>query len=350
MRNKILARAGLILLFAALLMFFTGATALAQSTATLQGTVIDPQGGVVPDAKVTVRNAATGVERNTQTDSAGYFQVPSLPVGAYRIEIRHEGFQTLVVKQIDLDVATIVSQNFELKVGELSQTTEVTGEASVVETATMSVGQVINSKTVQEIPLNGRHFVDLGLLIPGSVTPPQSGFLTAPLRGQGSFAFNTAGNREDTVNFMINGVNLNDMVQNQITFQPSINTVQEFKVDNQTFSAEYGRNSGAIVNIATRSGTNAFHGEAFEFLRNDRFDARNFFNQLPARKAPFTRNQFGGNVGGPIARNKTFFFLSYENLRQRQGIHINNPVLRPHQRAAGTAPPPPPPPAPLPQA
>src|SRR3989454_1237922 len=338
MRNKILARAGLILLFAALLMFFTGATALAQSTATLQGTVIDPQGGAVPDAKVTVRNVATGVERNTQTDSAGYFQLPSLPVGAYRIEIRHEGFQTLVVKQIDLDVATIVSQNFELKVGELSQTTEVTGEAAVVETATMSVGQVINSKTVQEIPLNGRHFVDLGLLIPGSVTPPQNGFLTAPLRGQGSFAFNTAGNREDTVNFMINGINLNDMVQNQITFQPSINTVQEFKVDNSTFSAQYGRNSGAIVNIATRSGTNQFSGEAFEFYRNDKFDSRNAFNIPPARKSPFKRNQFGAAFGGPIVRNKVFFFGTYEGLRQRQGIDINSGVLSDADRAAVTDP------------
>ena len=326
MRNKILARAGLILLFAALLMFFTGATALAQSTATLQGTVIDPQGGAVPDAKVTVRNVATGVERNTQTDSAGYFQLPSLPVGAYRIEIRHEGFQTLVVKQIDLDVATIVSQNFELKVGELNQTTEVTSEASVVETATMSVGQVINSKTVQEIPLNGRHFVDLGLLIPGSVTPPQNGFLTAPLRGQGSFAFNTAGNREDTVNFMINGINLNDMVQNQITFQPSINTVQEFKVDNSTYSAEYGRNSGAIVNIATRSGSNSWHGEAFEFLRNEALDAKNFFDDSTKPTPPFKRNQFGAALGGPIWKDRTFFFFSYEGLRQRQGLTVNTIV------------------------
>ena len=124
---------------------------------------------------------------------------------------------------------------------------------------TTSVGTVISQRTVQEIPLNGRHFVDLGLLIPGSVAPqPATGFLTAPLRGQGSFAFNTAGNREDTVNFMVNGINLNDQVQNQITFQPSINTVSEFKVDNSTLSAEYGRSSGAVVNIATRSGTNDY--------------------------------------------------------------------------------------------
>jgi TonB dependent receptor len=201
--------------------------------------------------------------------------------------------------------------------------------------------------------LNGRHFVALGLLLPGSVTPPQNGFLTAPLRGQGSFAFNTAGNREDTVNFMINGVNLNDMVQNQITFQPSINTVQEFKADNSTFSAEYGRNSGAIVNIATRSGTNDYHGEVFEFLRNEVFDARNFFDFTRSEPPPFKRNQFGFNIGGPLnlphfgeggplfgyeGKNRTFFFFSYEGLRQRQGLTLNSNVLTDAQRAAVTNP------------
>ena len=223
-----------------------------------------------------------------------------------------------------------------MDVGAISEQVLVSSDVPVIETATTSVGTVINQRTVQEIPLNGRHFVDLGLLIPGSVTPPQNGFLTAPLRGQGSFAINTAGNREDTVNFMINGINLNDMVQNQITFQPSINTVQEFKADNSTFSAEYGRNSGAIVNIATRSGSNDYHGELFEFLRNDVFDARNFFERTP-QPAPFKRNQFGFNIGGPLnlphfgeggpvfgyqGKNKTFFFFSYEGLRQRQGLTI----------------------------
>ena len=333
--RRVLRRAGVL---AAGLTLLAVAPARAQSTATLQGTVTDAQGAAVPGAAVSVRNVATGVRRDVVTDGHGDYQVASLPVGLYRVEVSAPGFQTQVASDLRLEVARIVVQNFRLKLGGVAEEMTVTAEAPVIETATSAVGQVINQRTVQEIPLNGRHFVDLGLLIPGSVTPPQSGFLTAPLRGQGSFAFNTAGNREDTVNFMINGVNLNDMVQNQITFQPSINTVQEFKVDNQTFSAEYGRNSGAIVNIATRSGTNAFHGEAFEFLRNERFDARNFFNQLPARKSPFTRNQFGGNVGGPIARNKTFFFLSYEGLRQRQGIDINSPVLRNDERAATTDP------------
>lgn len=307
----------------------------AQSTATLQGTVTDPSGASVANAKVTVHNQATGIERTTQTDSSGSYQVAALPVGLYRVEVRAQGFQTAVVNSLQLEVSQTVVQNIPLTIGGASESVSVTSEAPMVESSTSTVGQVINQKTVQEIPLNGRHFVDLGLLIPGSVTPPQNGFLTAPLRGQGSFAFNTAGNREDTVNFMINGVNLNDMVQNQITFQPSINTVQEFKVDNSTFSAEYGRNSGAIVNIATRSGTNDFHGEAFEFLRNEVLDARNFFNST---KPPFKRNQFGGALGGPIYKDRTFFFFSYEGLRQRQGLAINSTVLSDAQRAQVTDP------------
>src|SRR5262245_3261547 len=298
--------------------------AFAKSTDTLQGTITDPSGALVSGAKVTVRNQATGSERIVQTDSNGNYQVAALPPGIYRVEAQAQGFGSQTVNDLTLEVSRIVVQNFQLKVGDMTQRVEVTADSQTVETSTITVGQVINQKTVQEIPLNGRHFVDLGLLIPGSVTPPQSGFLTAPLRGQGSFAFNTAGAREDTVNFMINGVNLNDMVQNQITFQPSINTVQEFKVDNSTDSAEYGRNSGAIVNIATRSGSNKFHGEGFEFLRNNALDARNFFD---AQKPPFKRNQFGAALGGPIYKNRTFFFFSYEGLRQRQGLTLNSNVL-----------------------
>ena len=211
----------------------------------------------------------------------------------------------------------------------------------MIDAGTMTVGEVINQRTVQEIPLNGRHFVDLGLLLAGTVTPPQNGFLTAPLRGQGSFAINTAGNREDTVNFMINGVNLNDMANGQITFQPSINTVQEFKADNSTYSAENGRNSGAVVHIATRSGTNDWHGEAFDFLRNEMFDARNFFNKATdietgkhLAQSTFKRNNFGVSLGGPIWRNRTFFFFSYEGLRQRQGLTLTTNVPSAAQRQA----------------
>jgi len=318
------------------LLLFAVTSAFGQSTATLQGTITDQKGAVVPNATVTIRNQGTSIERTAQTDSSGNYQLAALPAGTYTVEVSAPGFKTESVGDFNVEVARTIVKNFQLEVGTVEQKVNVTADAPVIENATTSVGQVINQRTVQEIPLNGRHFVDLGLLIPGSVTPPQNGFLTAPLRGQGSFGLNTAGAREDTVNFMINGVNLNDQVQNQITFQPSINTVQEFRVDNSTFSAEYGRSSGAIANIATRSGTNDYHGEAFEFLRNSALDARNFFERTP-HPAPFKRNQFGFNIGGPVnlprfgeggsalsykGKNKTFFFFSYEGLRQRQGLTL----------------------------
>ncbi len=315
------------------LLLLCATTAFAQTTASIQGTVTDQSGAAVAGAKVTVKNAALGIERTTQTNATGSYEVPALPPGVYSVQVQMSGFETQLAKDLVLEVSKNSVQNFGLKVASTTEVVTVEATAPMIESTTVTVGQTINQRTVQEIPLNGRHFVDLGLLIPGSVTPPQNGFLTAPLRGQGSFAFNTAGNREDTVNFMVNGVNLNDMVQNQITFQPSINTVSEFKVDNSTYSAEYGRNSGAIVNIATRSGTNNFHGELFEFIRNNALDARNFFNPVGVAQSPFKRNQFGANFGGPIKKDKTFFFLSYEGLRQRQGLTLSTNVLTTTQRA-----------------
>jgi len=314
-------------------------SAHAQSTASLRGHVTDEQGAVVAGAQIAVKNQATGEERSTVSDRQGEYLVPALPVGSYRLEVQSTGFQVAVVQNLRVEVAQAAVQNVKLSVSGRTEEVAVVGESPAIETVTTSFGTVIDQKTVQEIPLNGRHFVDLGLLIPGSVAPqPATGFLTAPLRGQGSFAFNTAGNREDTVNFMINGINLNDQVQNQITFQPSINTVAEFKVDNSTLSAEYGRSSGAVVNIATRSGTNEYHGEAFEFFRDESLDARNFFNPESQPQSKFNRNQFGVNLGGPIIKNKTFFFLSYEGLRQRQGLDFNSGVLSDAERAGVTDP------------
>jgi len=326
------------ILAAAAVMVLAVPTARAQSTAGLRGTVTDESGAVLPGATILARNQATGEERNTVSEKDGQYQIAALPAGVYRVEVRLTGFQSKVLKDLRVEVAQTSLQNVRLAVGNMTEEVAVVGEAPAIQSTTTSVGEVINQRTVQEIPLNGRHFVDLGLLIPGSVVPQQNGFLTAPLRGQGSFAFNTAGNREDTVNFMINGINLNDQVQNQITFQPSINTVSEFKVDNSTLSAEYGRSSGAVVNIATRSGSNDLHGEVFEFFRNESLDARNFFNPESQPQSKFSRNQFGANLGGPLSRNKTFFFLTYEGLRQRQGLNFNSGVLSDAQRAAVTDP------------
>ena len=232
----------------------------AQSTATVRGTVTDASGAVIPGVTVTAQSEATGLARRTITNSSGNYELPALPIGSYRLEVGTPGMQTQTLTGLILQVSQIVVENFRLAVAQASNVITVSAEAPVIDQGTMTVGTVINQRTVQEIPLNGRHFVDLGLLLAGSVTPPQNGFLTAPLRGQGSFAINTAGNREDTVNFLINGVNLNDMANGQITFQPSINTVQELKADNSTYSAENGRNSAARSGKTIPSSFSAMKG------------------------------------------------------------------------------------------
>jgi hypothetical protein len=323
-----------------------------QSTATLSGKVVDQNEAVVSGAKVTARNIATNVQRTTTTDDRGTYQLAALPIGYYSLEVNAGGFGTRVIEVLEVEVASIVVQNFRLEVGDVSQVVQVPADVALVELASTSVGQVINERTVQEIPLNGRYFIDLGLLVPGSVTPPQNGFLSPPTRGGGSLALNTAGNREDTINFQINGISLNDQVNNILHFNPPLASIEEFKIDNSTFSAEHGRNSGAVVNVATRSGTTEFHGELYEFFRNNALDARNFFNFVSSEPPPFKRNQFGGAIGGPIklprfgeggpvfheGKPRAFFFFSYEVLRQRQGVDLNSLVLSDAQRLSVTNP------------
>ena len=198
-----------------LLVLVFAASAFSQNTAKILGTVSDQSGAAVVGATVTIKSTASSIERTTQTNSTGAYEVPALPPGTYNVQVQMAGFETQLAKGVQLEVSNNAVQNFGLKVANTTEVVTVEGTAPVIEATTMTVGQTINQRTVQDIPLNGRHFVDLALLIPGTVTPPQNGFLTAPLRGQGSFAFNSAGAREDAINFMINGINLSDMVQNQ---------------------------------------------------------------------------------------------------------------------------------------
>ncbi|MFZ0213683.1 MAG: carboxypeptidase regulatory-like domain-containing protein [Candidatus Acidiferrales bacterium] len=318
------------------LLFALSSVALAQSTATLQGVVTDTSNAAVPNATVLIHNQDTGIDVTTKTDQSGDYVMPGLLPGLYQVTISASGFQSYVVKDLKLDVATTVTENAQLKVGQITEQVVVTGGTPLVSTNSVSVSQVITQKTVQEIPLNGRHFLDLAPLTPGTMTAPQNGFLVAPLQGLGALSIDTAGQRETTLNLLVNGINLNDEVQNQATFQPSIDTVSEFKIDNSTFPAQYGRNSGAIVNISTRSGTNDYHGEAFDFLRNNYFDARNFFNPVGTTQSPLNRNDFGGDFGGPIKKNKAFFFLSYEGLRQLHALPLEVSVPAPGTTSADT--------------
>src|SRR5258705_4331551 len=306
----------------------------AESTGSIEGQAVDERGAAVQGAQITARSQAIGVRRVTETDAAGRYQVVGLPLGDYRLEVQAKGFKSQVIEKIHIEVGRSLTQDFQLEVGDLSEQVTVTSTNNSIEHTALSVGQVVNRRMVQESPLNGRYFLDLALLVPGSVTPPQGAFSAAPMRGLGSLAINTAGNREETVNYMVNGITLNDLAFSSVSFQPPINTIQEFRVDNSTFSAEYGQSSGAVVNIATRSGINEFHGELFEFFRNNALDARNFFELTSTNPAAFKRNQFGGSLGGPIVKKRTYFFFSYEGLRQRQGLDINSIVRSDGQRAS----------------
>jgi hypothetical protein len=323
--------------FVVLVLVSVGAS-FAQSTATLAGTVTDPTGAVVPGASVKVRSLSTNVLRETVSDSTGGYVVPSLQPGDYEIRTTAAGFGTSVIKSVTLLVDQSVTANVKLNVQSSGETVQVEAStAPIIDSQTITMGQVIDKDTVQNIPLNGRHFLDLTNLTPGAVVPPANGFLTSASRGLGANSFITGGAREDANNFQINGINLNDMTQNQITFQPSINTTAEFKIINSTFGAEYGRSSGSVVNVATRSGTSSYHGEAFDYLRNNYFDARNYFNRKGTRQNQFIRNNFGGALSGPvpfILKDKAFLFLSYEGLRQTQALLLTSNVPTLAQRTA----------------
>src|SRR3984885_8253717 len=316
-----------------------------QYTATLSGIVTDPSGAVVAHAHVTVHSLGTGVDRTIDTDSAGLYAVPSLQPGDYKVQATAAGFSGYTVEKVTLDVDRQVTLNIHLSVASAGETVEVESSSAQIDSQTSTVGQVIDRDTVQDLPLNGRHFLDLTVLTPGGVVADTAGSLTSPSRGLGANSFITAGNREDSVNFQINGINLNDIDQNQITFQPSISTTSEFKINNSTFSAEYGRSDGSIVTVATKSGSDGFHGEAFDYFRNEALDARNYFNRsfnaatgaslgTAGDKAPLKRDNFGGSVGGPVWKHHTFFYGSYEGLRQHQGILQNSTVISPANQAA----------------
>src|ERR1700749_2332561 len=266
-------------IFVALLAATAGA-AFGQSSASLSGTVVEPTGAAVPNSHVVVHSIATGADRAVDTDGAGLYAVPALLPGNYSVKASATGFSNNTVPSVTLNVDSKVTLNLKLAVASAGETVQVEGQAAnQIETSTITVGQVIDQRQVQQLPLNGRHFLDLTVLTPGGVVAPTNGSLTATSRGLGANSFLTSGGREDSVNFQINGINLNDISQNQITFQPSISTTSELKINNSTFSAEYGRSDGSIVTVATRSGTDRFHGEAFDYFRNEAMDARNYFNR-----------------------------------------------------------------------
>jgi hypothetical protein len=316
----------------------TSIPARAQVFASLQGRIFDPLGALVPGAIIRVQDESSGFDVSVRADSEARYYVFAIPNGTYTVTAGAAGFRTERIDALNVNVGRTVVRDFHLAIGDVAETVIVRSETPLVDRASPTVGHVVTGETVQQIPLNGRHFTDLGLLVPGSVSPSQAGFSSRPIRGVGALAFNTAGNREEAVAFEVNGVSTNNLTFGSLIFEPPLTSIAEFKVDNSVFGAGHGHVSGAVVNIVTRAGSDAFRGDAFEFYRNDALDARNFFEFTSRNPHPFDRNQFGGSLGGPIIRGRTFFYGSYEGLRQRQGIDLNSLVLSDEQRASSTNP------------
>jgi hypothetical protein len=301
---------------------FGASSAHSQATGSFSGSVVDKSGASISGATVTVTSQATGVMREAKTDDGGHYLIPLLPVGTYTVHVEFIGFQAAESKDIRLQVEEARELDFTLSLSSVSTSVEVAASEVAVETANPSLGQVITSQQVAQLPLNGRDFVQLATLTPGATaeTNPNS-FFTAgadsEVAARGAFSLSVGGSRPNSTDWLLDGVDNNELTAGGIGIFSSIDSIQEFKVLTYNYSAEYGTRAGPTVLVTTKSGSNDFHGSLFEFLRNTSLDAKSFF----ATKAEkFNLNQFGGSVGGPIRKNKTFFFVDGEQKYQRHGI------------------------------
>ncbi|MCX6585834.1 MAG: TonB-dependent receptor [Acidobacteria bacterium] len=306
--------------------------ACGQTTATLNGTIHDPSGGIVQGAEVLVTQKATGLVRQVLTNGVGLFRVPAIPVGEVEVRITAKGFRPMVRQGISLSVNESATIDVTLEVGAVDQEVTVNASASQVNTSTSELGYLVSESAMRELPLNGRNYTDLALLQPGVVAYPHRDGGSVVAHGLGT-SINGQDPRSNV--YLIDGTPQNDMTNGPAGSAAGtvlgVEAIREFRVEVNTYSAEFGRNSGGQINAITKSGTNAWHGSLFHFLRNDNFDARNFFD--PAKRPDFKRNQFGGSIGGPLRKDKDFFFFTVESLRDRLGRTISSIVPDNNARA-----------------
>src|SRR5882762_4372335 len=294
--------------------------------ATISGTITDASGAVIAGAEISVRNTATGIIRNTTADSVGFYTAPNLIPGPYEVKVEAKGFSTVVQPNITLTVGAQQQLNILMRVGQTSQTVLVTEAAPQIELTSSTLSGQVEAETVRELPLNGRDWAQLATLSPGvTAIENQMPFDAGAVRGNRGFGaqLTISGGRPTQNNYRLDGLSINDYGNggpgSVLGISLGVDAIQEFSVLTGNYSAEYGRTSGGVVNAISKSGTNAFHGDVYEFLRNDKLDANDFFfNAGNAPRPPYRRNQFGAAVGGPVRKDRTFFFFDYEGIRQSQ--------------------------------
>ena len=309
--------------FLAVLMFITAHAVYAQGNATIVGVVNDSSGGVVAGAKVTVTNEGTGLTQVATTDSGGRYNFPRLTVGNFRIDVSFPGFKAVTQSGINLTAEQALTVNFSLQVGQLSETVQVSAAVAGIETVTSTIRTVVTNQLIEDLPLNGRNALQLQTLIPGAIN--QAGARVSLSQEDG---ISVNGARGNDNNVMLDGGHNNDVYNGTPTSMPNPDALQEFSVLSSSFSAEYGRGAGSLVTAVTKSGTNLFHGSAYEYLRNDSMDARSFFGHANLVSKPvLKRNQFGASLGGPVIKDKTFLFFSWESLRESSSTTNTGQVM-----------------------
>ncbi|MFZ1032745.1 MAG: carboxypeptidase-like regulatory domain-containing protein, partial [Candidatus Acidiferrales bacterium] len=300
--------------FAALLLAMFAAldsTARGQTNASLRGTVIDQSGGIVVGAQITLLNVGTGIARKTTSGNDGSYLFDLVQVGKYKVTVEKSGFTTFVREGVSLELNQNGRLDVSLRVGQATEVVEVNANVAQVDTTSAVLGKVEDQRMINDLPLVERDTLQLGKLQAGVFEPD-------PDDGSGN-PFSVSGQRSESLTFMLDGADNTDFLGNNIVVSPNPDAVQEFKILTNNYDAQYGRTSGGIVNQITKSGTNAYHGDGFEFLRNNVLNSRNYFlpPQIPDAP-PFKRNEFGGTLGGPIKKDKTFFFLAYQGERRRE--------------------------------
>ena len=298
-------------------------------------------GGAIPDAQVTISNISTGIEKQARTNGDGFYTAPNLLPGDYQITITAKGFNAQTKSGVNMNVGAYRTLDVVMQIGTVARSVKVTVEAPAVQLASSEINATVYATTVRELPLNGRSWTDLAALQPGVDTiRTQPSFATGADRGNRGFGqqLTISGARPQQNNYRLDGVSLNDYANGApgsvLGGNLGVDAIQEFSVITSNYSAEYGKTSGGVVNAITRSGTNSFHGTAYEFLRNSALDAANFFeNAGGIPKSPFKRNQFGGALGGPIIKSRTFFFADFEGIRQSKGIADKSFVPSPGARS-----------------
>ena len=295
----------------------------------ISGLVTDSTGAVIPGATVVATNTQTGVKTTVTTDAKGFYSLPALPVGTYDLQVSQIGFKTYTETGLVINANSALRVDATLSVGTINEKIEVRTDAVHVETESTQMGEVITGKTMTAVPLNGRAYTDLLALQPGvspytAIDTGTGGIGDRPVDGglnSGNQSVN--GQREAANGFMVNGSNVEEGKNNGTAIIPNLDSIAEFRIITNNFDAEYGNYSGGQINVVTKSGTNSFHGSGFEFLRNTALDAKNYYS-LPTDKTPvFRQNQFGGTFGGPIRKDKTFFFVDYQGTRRTQAPTVN---------------------------